>query len=384
MKKILFALTLLSLIFFNSVFAQVGFTVSGEIKGIENGKKVTLTPGATHSSEKPMYIAIITNGKFEFKGKLDQPIFFYLGIDSTSGFTPLFIENANISIKGNYAKTVTNGLSIGVFSDMVVVGSKVHTEYLVKSSIKSDLDKVYTNYHTANSAILDSLKNITRGSEEYKKLILSPNYKKFEADEHAFFTNVAESYKKAVVDNSKTFWGPFLMMSLMSYFSDEQKPWFEAMSPEAQNSYYGKLVKAELYPATLMGKRAPVFSASDRNNKKFTMKELMGKYTIIDFWASWCAPCRKEIPNLKKLYAEYHSKGLSIISISLDKEDAKWKTALDEEKLPWANLIDKDEIAKNYGVVTIPDMFILDKSGKVIWIKLRGESLAIKLKELFL
>jgi peroxiredoxin len=143
------------------------------------------------------------------------------------------------------------------------------------------------------------------------------------------------------------------------------------------------LVKAELFPEGLVGKIAPAFTAADREGKKFSLKELKGKYTIIDFWASWCVPCRKEIPNMKKLYAKYNSKGLVIISVSLDKEDAKWKKALDEEQLSWPNLIDKDGISDKYSIKTIPAMFVVDKNGKVIGEKLRGESLPDKLKELF-
>ena len=378
MKKIILAI--ITVLAVQGVFGQSGFNITGDIVGIENGKIITLTPGGTHQSEKPLFTAVVADGKFTLKGKLTEPRFFYLGVEGVLGTTPLFVENTKITIKGKYA---SKDNTHGVFTDIVVTGSDVHTQFLEKGKVRDDLDKAYTAYHEASKGILDSLQAVKRGSDEFKKLQESAGYKKFEADEKAFFNNVSATYKKTILDNAKTFWGPFFMMNFMSYFTDEQKSWYEAFSPEAKNSYYGKLVKAELFPVTLLGKVAPKFSSPDRDGKILSLKEQMGKYTIIDFWASWCAPCRKEIPNLKKLYDKYNAKGLAIISVSLDKEDDKWKKALDEEQLKWANVIDKNEIAKSYGVTTIPDMFIVDKSGKVVGIKLRGESLADKLKELF-
>lgn len=102
------------------------------------------------------------------------------------------------------------------------------------------------------------------------------------------------------------------------------------------------MLKKELIPENLIGKRLPAFSAPDRNGNIHSDSDLRKnkKCVLIDFWASWCGPCRREIPNLKKIYEAYVDKGLEIISISIDKEDKAWQKALDEEQLPWPNLID--------------------------------------------
>ena len=106
------------------------------------------------------------------------------------------------------------------------------------------------------------------------------------------------------------------------------------------------------------------------------------KYILIDFWASWCNPCRKEIPNLKKLYAEYADKGFQIISISIDKKKADWEKALKEEQLPWPNYLDNGDIAATYKVKMIPTMYLIDTNGIMVGENLRGEALSEKLSQL--
>lgn len=112
----------------------------------------------------------------------------------------------------------------------------------------------------------------------------------------------------------------------------------------------------------------------------------MGKVTIVDFWASWCGPCRIENPNVVAIYQEFHSKGLNIVGVSLDKDAAKWKEAIAKDKLIWiqvSHLKFWDEpIAAQYEVQSIPATFILDASGKVVAKNLRGEELRAKIKEL--
>ena len=115
------------------------------------------------------------------------------------------------------------------------------------------------------------------------------------------------------------------------------------------------------------------------------MKESLGKVTLIDFWASWCAPCREENPNVVALYNEFHAKGLNIISVSLDQDAAKWKAAIAKDKLTWiqvSNLKEmKDPIAIQYNVTQIPTTYLLDASGKVVAIDLYGDDLKEKIVE---
>lgn len=117
-----------------------------------------------------------------------------------------------------------------------------------------------------------------------------------------------------------------------------------------------------------------------------SLKESLGKVTLIDFWASWCAPCREENPNVVALYSELHSKGLNIISVSLDEEATKWKDAIAKDKLSWTQVSNlkemKDPIALQYKVTQIPTTYLLDANGKIVAIDLYGDDLKSKIKEL--
>ena len=117
-----------------------------------------------------------------------------------------------------------------------------------------------------------------------------------------------------------------------------------------------------------------------------SLKESLGKVTLIDFWASWCAPCRTANPTLVALYNEFHSKGFNIISVSLDEDPAKWKEAIAKDKLTWTQVSNlkemKDPIAVQYGIELIPTTFLLDATGKIVGIDLPHEEMKAKIRAL--
>jgi thiol-disulfide isomerase/thioredoxin len=117
-----------------------------------------------------------------------------------------------------------------------------------------------------------------------------------------------------------------------------------------------------------------------------SLKESLGRVTLIDFWASWCQPCRQENPNVVALYKAFHNKGLNIISVSLDEDAISWKEAIVKDKLTWTQVSNlkemKDPIALQYGITQIPTTFLLDAKGKIVAIDLRGVDLNTKIKEL--
>ncbi len=140
--------------------------------------------------------------------------------------------------------------------------------------------------------------------------------------------------------------------------------------------------KYEALLRTNIGVVASDFKLPDLKGKMFSLSGFQGKVVLIDFWASWCKPCRKSIPHLKEMYNEFHKKGLEIISISTDKNRDKWEKALGEENMIWLQLVDyKKEASRLYGITSIPKLFLVDEEGKILAKDLRGTELDTFLRD---
>jgi peroxiredoxin len=169
---------------------------------------------------------------------------------------------------------------------------------------------------------------------------------------------------------------------------------FNSLDDKLKNTKPGKEVKTRIdelskpKAATEIGDVAPDFSAPNPEGKVVSLKESLGKVTIIDFWASWCGPCRKENPNMVALYNDYKDKGLNIIGVSLDRPGKAddWKQAIANDKLTWTHISNlkhwEDPIAKMYRVEGIPATYVLDEKGVIVAKNLSGDVLKAKIKEL--
>lgn len=249
------------------------------------------------------------------------------------------------------------------------------------------MDSLHSAYMTKYEGVMKDL-NAARNEKNQQaidSITATDEYKGLEQAEREFFTTVETSYNDIFMENKDTYWGPLLMITLMTYFADDQKTLYEEFSPEAKGSFYGQKVHAELYPAGNLGSKVEEFSVKDQNGTETTFAELRQakKYILLDFWASWCNPCLKEIPHLKKLYSQYQDKGFEIVSISIDQKEDDWKNKLEEVNLPWPNYLDRDGIATLYKVRAVPTMYLVDEQGVLVAENLRGEELDNKLAELF-
>jgi peroxiredoxin len=171
--------------------------------------------------------------------------------------------------------------------------------------------------------------------------------------------------------------------------SSEAKLIYNGFDPKIKSSVSGKKVEAIInVPSnpTAIGEVAPAFEGPTPTGELVSLASLKGKVTIIDFWASWCRPCRIENPNLVRLYKRMHDKGLEIVGVSLDKNQSSWARAIEDDGLSWNHVSNlkywQDPIALLYGVRSIPAAFVLNKEGVIVAKNLRGAQLDAKIEEL--
>lgn len=364
-----------------------GYVLKGHIEGLPDGTHVQLVP-VSHDSELPFADTTVVNGQFVFTGKMEEPRAFHLLVKDAYGSRNLMLENTQMEVTGKLVakKEADGGVSYNLPS-LSVKGSPLSARYDSLLSARTYMDSLYA-LNARKFAAFDSLMQVAYVAKDQAKiqaLRQSEDGKARAAADKAFFGTVDSLYRQVVMTNKDSFWGPLMMISFTSYLSEDMKPWYEALSPAAQQSYYGQKVKEELYPAGKEGTVVPDFKVKDRTGKEVSLSELRQgkKYVLIDFWASWCNPCRKEIPNLKKLYAQYSGKGFEIVSISIDQKKADWEKALKEEGLTWPNFLDETGVAALYKVKFVPTMYLITADGVMVGENLRSEALAEKLKEVF-
>ncbi len=308
----------------------------------------------------------VTNGSFTFKGHVNEPVPGFIFSKTYKVKIDLFIENTPISIVDDvdsvYSTKVTGKGATKEFQEFneKLMDNRKRTIALFQ--------KIYDLKQAGDSVAAKALqaKADSQYAWEFKARIAYPG-------EHP------KSYvgaKELLGYTSTNTLGSAIQM-------------FDKLDPSIKESNIGKEIAAriELLSKVEEGKPAQEFTQSTPDGKSVKLANYKGRYVLIEFWASWCGPCRAENPNLLKQYNMYNNKGFDILSVSLDKEREPWVKAVEHDALPWTQVSDlkgwNNEVAVLYGIRAVPASFLVDPSGKIVATGLRGETLNQKLESLF-
>lgn len=346
------------------------YTISGTAQGYDDGTQI-LVYQINPVNNQPSVIdtLMITNGNFSGKyPKNEMATVNYLAIDQ-KGNVAYFPENTDLQV----------------------------TIY------KDSLQASYVTGSPQNDAYRDFVKKITAIAE--KKQEQAQRFRTAQQQQDGILIAEIRKASTALNEEEAAYKKSFIAQNGGSVFSvmliSEMLNKKELTAAEANTAIEGlddtmketamvAKIKAMLdtMSASDVGSKAPEFSAPTPDGNTLALSETLGKYTIIDFWASWCKPCRRENPNVVKVYEKYHDKGLNIISVSLDRQgqEDRWKQAIADDNMDWYHVSNlqfwQDPIAKQYNVRSIPATFLLDENGTIIDKNLRGPALEAKIASL--
>jgi thiol-disulfide isomerase/thioredoxin len=377
-------LTILTLCLFYICSGQVKslnksnfFELKGKLIGRDTGYIVLWFPDTSGIYVRDT--SYLQNGDFKFQGKVKEPSFAHLiGSDKSGNFSNFFLEAGNQSVvieENHFDKMQMKGSKTQELND------SLQNELHQISAQTSDLEKQKA---TLDSALKNQKNYNQRGEQTIKEL----------------GTRINELYDEAInkrLNFIKSHPGSYVSVTELSgllivnrYPVNLIKPLYEALSTRVKNSRAGLYCLKEIGIRSKLttGNYLSNFQADDIKNRHISLNDFRDKYVLIDFWASWCAPCREATPHLKKVYNQYHSKGFEIIAVSLDRDKDQWKKAIQKDSTSnWVQILRRGEMESIFKPIqAIPQEILLDQTGKIIWSSLDNntstwtETLANQLK----
>lgn len=343
------------------------YEIAGTAKGFTDGTKVFLFQLDDRNQPSPIDTLTINNEAFAASfPKVENTPLHILRVENNNANVVFFIENENLKV--NLYKD-----SLG--SSKVTGGreNELYSQFIEKSRqfTKQKLD--IANQFQKAQLEQDDLRMAGLRAQDLKLSTAERNFKKEFVSTH---------------NNSI-----FSLMLLSEMFStkditeNEINDLFAKLNPKYKEHPIAKELQTKMEAAKVaeLGAKAPNFEAPTPSGENLSLYSILGKYTIIDFWASWCRPCRMENPNVVKVYNKYHDKGLEIISVSLDREGQKdkWLQAIKDDNMNWHHISNlqfwNDPIAAQFNVRSIPATFLLDENGVIIDKNLRGPALEARI-----
>ncbi len=339
--------------------AQSLFVVKGKINSSVDYQQITLV---NPISGDTISRAPILDNSYTLSGQLKEPTLLVAYIEGIPRPLQMYIYNEtvdmNVYLQDTFAVDIT--------------GSDYHQEY-------KDFDQYVSSRFTELNRLIGMYNEGVHNRDSVMYLYTE------------LIGRMETEVKDAVANKPNSAILPLMVLvcsDLFEWAYEDYKALFDTFTPAVQQSEYGKeLAKmVEMLSIGQIGTVAPNFSQTNEEGKTVSLSDFRGKYVLIDFWASWCGPCRIENPNIVASYHQFKDKNFTVLGISLDNDKTKWLEAIKSDGLEWKHVSDlkgwENAVARQYGVTSIPFSLILDPDGKVIAKNLRGEDLKAFLQEL--
>ena len=360
-----------------------GFTISGKMAGWENDSLVVQELFG-NSLKEIQTLQLDGNGQFEFSDTASSPRFLFIRTSDNQYISLLALKGQKISISAN-KENLTDSYEVSGSEESQLIW-ELNTE-MRKASLELDsLSKMYQSRKLVEAGPqLDSW--------------LQEKFQALKARQKTFVTQFIDEHYESPASllalSHQLGNEPILNSQLdFEYFTKVDAALSDKYPESALVSTLHKFVEGARYQqnqgasanqSTAIGSIAPDIEMPDPDGNTLKLSSFRGKYVLLDFWAAWCGPCRRENPNLVKAYANYQNKGFEIFQVSLDRTHDDWVKAIAADKLDWIHVSDLQywgsAAAKQYGVQSIPASFLLDPDGKIIAKNLRGPALEAKLME---
>jgi peroxiredoxin len=358
MKNYLFIVGLMAGSLQAQEIKQGGFRIEGHIAGVPEKSSVVLV-----DANKPtdtLSRGLVKAGVFVLTGQVQEPNLFELNFLSAKKKTALFIGNDQVSINGN----------IENLSSIQVAGSSSENDFI-------SFQQAFTPYFSHLNQI-SQLANSPDGAGKkdsietvYQSVVMSIQLK-------------VDSF---IQQKKSSYVSPFLLV-VVNQLSDDiflLERRYLSLSSNVRESMFGKYLKEQIDNGKIgaVGSDAMDFTQTDTAGVPVSLSSYKGKYVLVDFWASWCKPCRMENPNVVAAYERFKSKNFTVLGVSLDRSRDAWLKAIQDDRLSWVQVSDlqfwNNAVAMQYKIQQIPQNFLIDPNGKIVGKNLRGAELDSKL-----